>query len=393
MADKHTVTPTQGHAENQAKTADLSAKAKKLFVLEQFREAAEIYKKAFDVSSEPKFLFNIGQCYKRLERPADWDKAIFYFQGFLSYAPSPIEKALVNQTIFKLQVKIKQHRQPAAIQNTKTIAQVDGQRPSPTANKGSETSQRRPWEHIVALSAGMTILSRSFDFSDPRIPAAPANYRSGAVPALLLEAIVYPMAIWTGGHLANIGLEVKYWRVLDLGSQLSGYSDQLSTTMQDQRLGLRYRWNLLNKESSPILTMGLGYGRLGFEIQEAQSVLPNTVYNFLDIAVAHLHFPFLTHHTFSLGGIASFNYLLIFSSGDIEAIDSSGYGQSSTSGVDFGAGIYATFHHVNFRLAGFYKYLSFDFDNQCYKTGTGCKVAGGANDRYLGASCSVGFSY
>ncbi len=260
-----------------------------------------------------------------------------------------------------------------------------------------DVRKRRSWETIAELMVGGMILSRSFDFYDPRIPAAPSNYRSGFVPALLLEGAVYPAAIWSRGPLANIGIVAEYWRVLALKSQLPGYTEPLATTLHDLRLGLRYRWNLLDKKTSLVMKMGLSYGRMGFVIHWAadQSLapLPNIIYDYLDIAVVHLKLPFYTQQSFAFGGLASFDYLLIFSAGDIERTDSSGYGKSFIGGLDFGGGIYAEYSDFTFKVAGFYKHLFFDFDNQCYKTGTGCKVAGGALDRYLGFSLAVGYSY
>ncbi len=92
--------------DNQAIVTQLNAQAKKLFVMRKFRESASIYEAAFKISSKPKFLFNMGQCYKRLHQPADWKKSIFYFKGFLSYNTNPRARELSEKYIAKLQERL-----------------------------------------------------------------------------------------------------------------------------------------------------------------------------------------------------------------------------------------------------------------------------------------------
>jgi hypothetical protein len=263
--------------------------------------------------------------------------------------------------------------------------------------KGKSSNERPEWEKIVELGVGVMLLSREFDFNDPIEPKQPSNYRSGMVPALLFDGAAYPLALLGRGPLANLGIVASYYRVPVLRSQMQGYTEPVDTTLHQIEAGLRYRWNILGKLSSPTLKAGLSYGRLGFVIHWDPALynvqLPNIVYNYLKIAILHLEVPFYATKRWSFGAVASFDYLYIFSSGDIEATDTSGYGRSSTAGIDIGGGLFASYRWFWVRATGFYRRVFYAFDNQCYKDKTGCHAAGGALDIYKGATLLAGCAF
>ncbi len=264
--------------------------------------------------------------------------------------------------------------------------------------KSKPSSNERPeWEKVIEVAAGVMLLSRSFDFNDPIEPKSPSNYRSGMVPAIIFGGETYPLALLGRGPLANLGIVGHYYRVPVLRSQLPGYVEPVETTLHQFEVGLRYRWNILGKLASPTLKAGLSFGRLGFVIHWDPSLyqvpLPNIVYLYLKLAIVSLDVPFVANKRWSLGATASFDYLYIFTAGDIERTDTSGYGRSKTAGIDLGGGLYATFGGFFLRATGFYRRIFYAFDNQCYNDQTGCHAAGGALDIYQGAMILGGYAY
>jgi len=256
-------------------------------------------------------------------------------------------------------------------------------------------TERPSWEKIFEVGAGVMLLSRNFDFNDPRVPEHPSNYSSGMVPAILVDGSIYPFAIFGRNALANLGVVGSYYRVPVLRSkQESG--DPVDTTLHQFEVGLRYRWNILGRLTSPTIRAGLDFGRLGFVIHWAEGMkisLPNIVYMYLKLAILGLQVPFYASKSFSIGASADFDYLYVFSAGDIERTDSGGYGRSSTGGINLGGGLFTTFGGFFLKVTGFYRRMFFAFDNACYKANTGCNAAGGALDIYKGVTLIGGYAY
>jgi hypothetical protein len=263
--------------------------------------------------------------------------------------------------------------------------------------KNKSSPDARPeWEKIIEISVGVMMLSRSFDFHDPVEPVAPSNYSSGLVPALIFGGETYPLAYFVRGPLANLGIVGHYYRVPVLRSQLQGYVEPVETTLHELEIGLRYRWNFMGSIGSPTLKAGLSFGRLGFVIHWDPALyqvpLPNIVYVYLKFATA-LDVPFFANKTWSVGATGSFDYLYVFSAGDIERTDTSGYGRSNTQGIEIGGGLYASYRGFFLRMTGFYRRIFYAFDNQCYNDSTGCHTAGGALDIYQGATILGGYAF
>ena len=264
----------------------------------------------------------------------------------------------------------------------------------------SKKPQGRPeWQKVIELSVGLMAVSRSFDFNDPIYPRKTedhSNYRSGLVPALMFDTAIYPLAYFHRGPLANLGIVGRYYRVLGLKSQPPAGGEPLRTTLHTFEAGLRYRWNIMGSIGSPTLNAGVEFGRLGFVIWDDQTnfvPLPDIAYMYLKLALVGLEIPFYAANRFCVGATGSFDYLLIFSSGEIENTDSSGYGRSSTGGIDVGLGLFASYRGFFAKINGFYRRIFYDFDNNCYHSGLGCKAAGGALDIYMGGTLLVGYAF
>lgn len=266
------------------------------------------------------------------------------------------------------------------------------------ARVSKKTDERPEWLSILELSVGLIAMSRSFDFNDPYDPPDPqkhSNYRSGIVPAIILEGAIYPLAYFNQGPLANLGIVGRYYRVLGLKSQPPSGGEPLRTTLHMIEAGLRYRWNILGRATSPTLNAGVEFGRLGFVIWDDEQSwvdLPDIAYVYLKFALVGLEVPFYSKNRLRFGAMGSFDYLLIFSAGEIENTDSSGYGRSSTGGIDFAAGLFGSYYGFFAKIGGFYRRVFFDFDNACYPA-LGCKAAGGALDVYMGGTFLLGYGF
>jgi hypothetical protein len=277
-----------------------------------------------------------------------------------------------------------------------------------TAGRGSrhraETTVRvraRPtthyWEKAIELSAGMVLLSRSFEFNDPVTPQQPNDYHSGLVPALIVEGSAHPLAFLGRGPLANLGVTASYYRVLVLNSQPPGGGNGVSTTLHQVEAGLRYRWNILGRAMSPTLKVGASFGRLGFSIHwetgTNPSTLPDLAYLYLKLNLVGLEMPFYSSPRFSIGAMINFDYIHVFTAGAIESDDVGGYGRSTTFGIDVGGGLYASLGGFVLRVSGFYRRIGFSFDQQCAQQKTGCNQAGGALDVYRGLTVLGGYAF
>jgi tetratricopeptide (TPR) repeat protein len=84
-----------------------NATAKKLFNLGLFEQAAEEYMKAYQAKPTPEFLFNLGQCHKRITKRRNVEKAIFYFESYLQNRPNSPVRGEVEAEIRKLKLQLK----------------------------------------------------------------------------------------------------------------------------------------------------------------------------------------------------------------------------------------------------------------------------------------------
>jgi hypothetical protein len=87
-----------------------NARAEKLFSLGMFREAAAEYQRAYVAKPIPDFLYNLGQCHKRLGAVEDLERAIFFFESYVNNAaPSPLRDEVELQ-IAKLRKEVTARR-------------------------------------------------------------------------------------------------------------------------------------------------------------------------------------------------------------------------------------------------------------------------------------------
>jgi hypothetical protein len=247
-------------------------------------------------------------------------------------------------------------------------------------------------ENFVELSVGLMVLVRSFKFNDTD-PSNddPKSYKTGLVPLLLLEGAIYPFSILGQGWIANIGFILRYYRALMLKSKPPTQIDEYNTTLDDIEVGINYRWNLFDRLTSPILRMGMEYGRMNFTIDDEDDIgLPDVTYNYIKGPVLQLDLPFYSNTDLMFGGMALGDFLWFLSEGQIEQMEKPGYGASKTFGIDAQLGLYVFFRQFLIEVNGFYRRIFFSFENKCLQQ---CNSAGGALDEYFGATVQVGYVF
>jgi tetratricopeptide (TPR) repeat protein len=87
----------------QAAAQDPKAQARKLFdaatehyKVGRFTEALAGYEQAYALFKAPALLFNLAQCHFQLQ---NWDRAAFFFEGYLREQPDAANRALVEDLI------------------------------------------------------------------------------------------------------------------------------------------------------------------------------------------------------------------------------------------------------------------------------------------------------
>ena len=86
--------------------------AKKLFSLGLFQQSAEEYQKAYEAKPLPAFLFNLGQCYKRMTSAENLRRSIFYFRSYLQNEPESPARAAIESEIARLEHTLRLAEQP-----------------------------------------------------------------------------------------------------------------------------------------------------------------------------------------------------------------------------------------------------------------------------------------
>jgi hypothetical protein len=110
------------------------------FIAGRYREAALAYERAYAAKPLAGFLFNLGQCYRNLDRPV---RALSYFKAYLLDAPHAANRAAVQRTIADLDALLDKEQSGS---RSERIA-VSGTRapPAPAPSPVSDIVEPREW--------------------------------------------------------------------------------------------------------------------------------------------------------------------------------------------------------------------------------------------------------
>jgi hypothetical protein len=245
--------------------------------------------------------------------------------------------------------------------------------------------QRRPWETIIEAAVGFRGIQRTFEIDDSG-PRTYTRYEGAVAPALALALELYPMASWRGTPLADIGLSFRWFSSIGLESrQKSSYGEAyLPTTLDQFDLGLLFRWFWWDEPTSPSLKFGLEGGVLNFNMDDPVGFtdLPDVSYVYMRYRVLQLDLPLVRRGRFAFGLLGAFNYLHIFSSGDLEVLSLGGIGTTSTNAIEAEVGAKLTY-------GGLFSTTSFIYQRYI----SGSTTSRGATDEFKGFTLMFGYAY
>jgi hypothetical protein len=259
---------------------------------------------------------------------------------------------------------------------------------------------RTPRDAAILLEVGPSLMSRQLSFnSRGNFPEAPKGYQGPLVPGVRVRAEAYPMAASNpGGFVGGFGLGLDFDRVLTLTTRTSAARDvPLSTTSQYFSVGARLRLAVGRRPTSPTITVGFGYAQRAFTVDRSPLPdgvtldLPDVNYTFLEPRLA-ARVPV----TSKVALRADLRALLVQSTGDIASADQ--YGDSSAFGFDGALGLQILLgRHLVTDLSFQFVQIGHTFDGGAEMTDNRDmmpgKDVGGAADRYLGLTASVGVVY
>lgn len=86
----------------------LFAEAEKYYNLGKFKDALEMYSKAYEVVQLSGFLFNIGQCHRML---GNYERAVFFYRGYLRGGRSIPNRSMVERLISDSERRMEEKKQ------------------------------------------------------------------------------------------------------------------------------------------------------------------------------------------------------------------------------------------------------------------------------------------
>lgn len=178
--------------------------------------------------------------------------------------------------------------------------------PDPPAGEGrAATAVHRvgPVAHLAAFSIGIGAMAQ-------RRELAGAGLASGWFATVRLGGEVYPFAAGRRGGLANIAVVGHYARSINMTTALE-HGESVDAWLQELCLGLRYRWNILKRATSPVLGAGFGGGFQVLDLEQDQGVSVSPRYTFLQLTFLEIGVPLLATRRIGLGLTAELGYRLV----------------------------------------------------------------------------------
>ena len=221
-----------------------------------------------------------------------------------------------------------------------------------------------PAAHLAAFSIGIGAMAQ-------RRELPYAGLASGWFATVQLRGEVYPFASRRRGGLANLVLVGHYSRSINMSTSIEDRGS-VDAWLQELCLGLRYRWNILKRPTSPVLGAGLGGGFQILDMEQDQSLAVSPRYSFLELTFLEIGVPLLAARRLGLGLATGLGYRLVSWDGD-----------GSVAGFAFEAGLSGRLDRLTLDLDWLLRSYSYTDEDD----------ASGGIDLYYGVLLSVGLLF
>ena len=255
----------------------------------------------------------------------------------------------------------------------------------------------------MTIRAGLSVTSRTLSFTyRDGFAEAPLGYEGPMAAGAFVAGEFYPMAMdakkTNKGKIANVGIGVEFDRAVGLETTVvdgAMVEQVLATQQQHYAVGVRYRHNFGTTATSPTLILGASYNSMTFAFDNPMDLLvdmPQTAYTFYDPG-ATLRYPLNEKMAVN----ASAKVMLITDTGDIQAAEQ--YGTATVTGFDAEAGLeYMATEQITVCGTARYRAIGFEFDGDGDQSnardGDAATIdVGGASDKYIGATFTVGYLF
>ncbi|TMQ24919.1 MAG: hypothetical protein E6J90_07115 [Deltaproteobacteria bacterium] len=270
---------------------------------------------------------------------------------------------------------------------------------------------RRGANRVAArVDFGASVVQHSFKFNSTKFANQPRNLAISPVPGVRLEGELYPLALASpSGALAGLGLGFDYDKTLRLNVVASdpnggGASVTVPGKQSHYSIGARYRLVFGATETSPSVTLGVGYGKRLFSTPIPQMATdternavrrdtPETSYTIIDPGLM-FRLPVTRMVQFTLGGRG----LVVTDAGPI--VKSTSYGRAKVYGGEATAAVDIVFgSHVALRFSGEFVQIGYKFlggTNTLANSLDGDPMhqdVGGLADRSIGGSATLAVLY
>lgn len=174
-------------AEKRKKAAEFFEEGEKRYNLQEYDKALELYKEAYLLAPEPELLFNIGQCYRQLEK---YEEALKSYQTFLRLlAPDDPRRPAIDKLIGEVKDLLEEKKSTAETSPTGT-----------TKNGAAPAEAGAPGENATNLAPPALT-----PVDDKKTGASPAMFLYvGAGGALALGVTTGVLAISAGSRLKRL---------------------------------------------------------------------------------------------------------------------------------------------------------------------------------------------
>lgn len=262
-------------------------------------------------------------------------------------------------------------------------------------------SSARPANRVaIRLDLGVSIQNRSLSFTSRAFPEAPKPFTQKPVAGARIAGELYPLAFGNPtGVGGGLGIGGMFDQTIVLNLQSSAQpGTKFPVTQRRFDIGPRFRLLFGHADTSPSVTLGVGYMKREFVVNRGALTAGNTI-DLPDVDYAgfdpgiEFRIPLFKQLALVLGGQA----ILLTSAGPIQGLDS--YGQAKVTGGSGSAGFDIILgNHLAISLRGEATQIGYAF------TGNGTqannrdmdpttKDIGGAADRYLGAAATIAILY